>query len=152
VDTRLGGTIDIDFDVETKIEAKTLSDSLVRMLRDELGMIAEQDSQKATEETFAVVEVRATAPLRDSKILKGGWRESLDFDLSVIKNNNKIAVHGIARPMVARQATGNLIEYRGPDDSQRATYAVALNKYIHDAIIRACAQSSEVDDKTITCQ
>jgi hypothetical protein len=149
---RLGGSIDLDFNIQTKLDASAFSDSLAQMLRAELGFSIEQHVTKAGDGKTSLVSFKSTAPLRDSSILKGGWRESLDFDLYLSAEVGGVSVHGNTTPMVCRQASGQLIDYHGPDDAQKATYAKVLNDSLNTAITRACASFSQTDDKTIVCR
>jgi hypothetical protein len=148
---RTSGAIDINFQIRTDLDASAFSDSLARMLKDDLGFATEQVDRTEAGRIVGV-SFRSTAALRDSPILQGGWREALDFDLSVSPEHGNIAVHGYTDPKVCRQASGQLIDYHGPDDKQKATYATVLNESVKRAITRVCRQVTKVDDRTIECR
>ena len=144
---RISGLIDINFLVHTDLSPSVISDSIARMLKEDLGFSDDQIERDVSEdnETNKIYEVsfRSTAPLRESTILKGGWREALDLDININASDTKtIGVHGMTSPMVCRQASGQLIDYHAPNDAQRATYATELNRNLGRAIMRACNQSN----------
>ena len=121
------------------------------MLKEELSLVTEQDVRK-NQGTISAISFRSTAPLRDSPILKNGWRESFDFDLHLYPESDKIRVYATTKPLVCRQASGQAIDYYGPTDAQKSTYAAVLNEHVNRAITRACQQFTQVDSKIIKCQ
>lgn len=149
---RLGGAIDISFEVQTKLKLSAFSDSFARMLKDDLGLITEQQSDIGERGELRAISFRSTAPLRDSPILKNGWRESLDFDLRLNLLSDKIGIQATTKPLVCRQASGQAVDYHGPTDAQKATYAMVLNDHVSRAIARSCKKFSPIDAKTVSCQ
>ena len=148
----LGGAIELKFDVETPLSATDLSASVSKMLVDQLGLTTEQVVTKADDGKVTSVSFRSTAALRNSEILKNGWREALDFDLNISVNNKELDIYGKASPLVCRQAAGVLTAYHGPDDAQRKTYALTLNGLVEKAISNSCKQFSKVDDRRLVCK
>lgn len=97
----------------------------------------------------------SATPLRDSTVLSAGWRESYDFDVDILRDNDirdKLSVTGTLRPMVSRQAVGTLTAFQGPDDAQRSRYATFFDTLVGDAIKSACKHPIQNDAKTITCK
>jgi hypothetical protein len=148
---RLGGSIDIRFSVQTKRTLSDFSDSFSEMLSNDLHMVTEQNSENYHGQIDSI-SFRSTAPLRDSPILKGGWRESLDFDVSLSRRSDGFDVYGTAKPLVCPTASGQSVDYHGLTDAQRQAYATALDRYVNGAIIRSCPKAKQIDAKQILCE
>ena len=95
--------------------------------------------------------LRSTAPLRDSKILPGGWREAFDFDVHFKKATGKVLIKGSAHPLVSRQALGSLASYTGLNDAQRNVYTSFLDSSVSEAIKTACKRFAKIDSKSLSC-
>lgn len=147
---RLTGAIDISFDVAHRNPLE-LSGSLLRTLKTDLGLSVLQEVSRAEDGSLQSIYLRAATPVRDSKILQSGWREALDFDILLRPQNNRVDIRGTAHALVCRQALGDLIEYHGLDDAQRAAYAKALDGYVDAAIKAVCKNYIQRDAKTINC-
>ena len=151
--SRLGGTIDIDFEIDTSLAIDKFSSSFSRLLKEELGFYIDQKVFKSETGTIASIEFRSTSGLRESPILQGGWREALDLDLSIrIVDAGRISVWAAVNPKVVRTAAGALTEYHGPDDAQKTAYAAFLNGHVNTAITRVCQTFTQTDDKNIVCR
>ncbi|MFL9829093.1 hypothetical protein, partial [Rhodoplanes sp. SY1] len=147
-----GVTIDFGFVVDTGHGPEAFATPLGKLLREEFGFATEMQVERSEDgKVTAVSFVAATAP-RDSLILAGGWRESLNFDLRILRQGRGVGVSGTTRPMVCRQASGRLVDYSAPDDVQRSTYATVINDKIVRAITTACAEVTRVDDKNLVCK
>jgi hypothetical protein len=99
--------------------------------------------------------LNSTASLRDSPTLKGGWREVYDFDVYFGRKGSSdtaLQVDGILRPMVARQAIGNLASYHGLDDAQRSAYLSVFDDLVGNSLRAACGSASQIDATNIKCQ
>jgi hypothetical protein len=149
---RLSGAIDIAFEVQTKLDPTEFSNSIYRTLTEQLAFQSETDVFKDDRGKITNISIRSTAPYRESPILKNGWRESIDFDVDIAVNDKGIEVRAYSKPMVCRQAAGQSIEYHGPDDAQKATYASVLNGYVGQAITKACIRYTQIDSRRIECQ
>ena len=149
---RLSTGIDIEFEVHTKLDPKRFSDALYRGLTEQLLFqsavaINTDDWGKITS-----IDIRSTAPLRDSLILGAGWREAIDFDVHLRVQPDTIQVWSYTRPMVCRQAAGQTVEYHGPDNAQTATYARVLDNFVGKALALACTKAKQIDSKQIECE
>jgi hypothetical protein len=145
------GKIDIKYQIQTTLPLDRFAEALRRMLQDDLGMATDSDVRKAENGDVESVVLQATAALRDSTILKGGWRESLDFDLDIGIDGGSVDVKGTSAPMICRQASGNLVDYQIPDDAQRGLYARTLDNLVGKALSGACANGKKVDSSTVVC-
>ncbi|MBR1233140.1 hypothetical protein [Bradyrhizobium sp. AUGA SZCCT0182] len=149
---RMSGAIDVTFEVNTKLEPTRFGDAIHRTLTEQLAFQCDTDIVKDNQGKVTAIFIRSTAPYRDSPILKNGWRESIDFDVNISVKDSGIDVRAFSKPMVARAAAGTAVEYRGPDDAQRATYARVLNDYIGKALKTPCTKAKDVDSKRIQCE
>lgn len=149
---RSSGGIDVYYEIKANASIEPFANSVLASLKDELKMAAEMDFQKDTNKRVIYAGLRSTTALRESFILNNGWRETFDFDVNLRAEDGIIKVRAHAQPLVCRTASGNLIDYRAPNDAQRGAYATALNQRIGDALLRACTSGRLVDDKTIECQ
>jgi hypothetical protein len=147
-----GNTIDIVFDVETQRDPSAFINPLIRLLNDDLKLSTELGTTKAKDGTIISFWLLSTSGLRDSTILQPGWRDTFNFDIAVSRDGKGVNVHGSTRPLVSRTASGQRHELNPPNADQRTTYAITLNKKIHDAIAQACSNVTEVDDKHLICE
>lgn len=147
---RLSGAIDIKLEVETTLDAREFSNSLKRMLEDDLGFSVDE-SMFDTDGKLVFVSLAGTAPLRDSVILPRGWRESIDFDIRISPSHTGYVVEGTTRPLVSRRADGNRVNYHGPTDAQSALYAATLDGKVRTALSRPCKVATKLDDRRIKC-
>ena len=146
----LGGAIEVVFDVQTPHEPTAFSASIGKML-DRLGLSTEQVVTKSDSGEVYSIGFHSTAGVRNSSILTDGSREAMDFDISISKSQNALAVYAKISPMVCRQASGNLVDYHPPSDAQKAVYANVLNNLVEDAIGSSCKQFSRTDSKKLIC-
>ena len=147
-----GATIKINFDIQTKLDAAPLSASLASMLKNDLGLDFDQQVDRDASGNINSVYYSAIAPLRDSKILGGGLRESFNFDISLSRYDGGFRFYGRSKPMICRTASGNVTEYHGLDDAQRNIYGKALNNGVASAVQKSCAAFSQIDDGTLSCK
>lgn len=150
--------INIFLNIQTrKINLLELTKAILNTLQNELDLSAEQiDKDRYTTGDIASVYIESSGTLRDSKILNGGWRESLDFNIYIhmtpgTDGSKSYDIHGIAHVLVCRQALGNIVDYHGLDDGQRMTYATILDSRIHSSIQSICQNYRAHDSKTIVC-
>lgn len=148
---RLSGAIDITFEVKTTLKASQIAGSIMRTLQDQFGLTASQHINKAQDGSVTDAFIQSASALRDSKILAGGWREALDFDLGVEQQPRNIEVRGTAHVMVSRQAVSQLTEYNGLSDAQRSVYLNALNNGIEHALLQVNTSCRRIDASNITC-
>lgn len=148
-----GASIEISFKVQdARARGDQLLAAVVKLLRSDLGMQFEQDSQRGEDGGLSAAYFTAVAPIRESKILTGGIRESLDLSISIFREQDGYSLRGHAKPMICRTASGNVTEYHGLNDSQKSQYATLLNKNISQAISSACKSFVEIDDATLSCR
>jgi hypothetical protein len=145
------GLIDIKYKVQTKLGIVKFRDSLQRMLSEDLGLTVDSDVVEK-DGSISVIFLRSNAPLRESKILKGGWRESLAFDLNISNEGEYLEIRGAIAPMICRTASGNLVNYQVPDDAQRGVYARSLDSLVGVALTKVCSNYRTIDAGTIACQ
>jgi hypothetical protein len=152
---RLGGGIQLDFEIATQLDVSTFSTSVIGILRNELGFSVEAKEYRE-EERIRSISLASTAGLRDSLILGNGWREALELDLYLTHESNStgksVSVRGSVMPMVSRQASGSLVEYHPPNDAQRGIYAKVFDTKIAYALKGACEFGKQIDDKKIVCE
>lgn len=150
---RPGGSIDVSFDIQTAFPGERFQDAMGQMLRQTLGLVTEMEKTVSADGSVYSARFRATSGLRNSPILQGGWRESVDLDLWLnARGTGNVSVIGTLKPMVCRQASGRITDYHGPDDAQRATYASVVSQHISEAIKSVCSSATAPDDFTILCQ
>lgn len=150
---RASGAINIKFEISKLADASVLSEPFLDMLKTKLALSTEYDVRKSTE-TGKIEEINftSTTGLRDSKLIAGGWREALDFDVDVrTKDDGSVSIIGHTQPIISRYASGNLTEYHAPNDAQRSTYAKAFNDSVIEAINKACPSAVQLDDRRIQC-
>jgi hypothetical protein len=148
---RLSGAIDIRFNVRTPHGAATFAKPILKTLETTFGLSAVTDASTAQSKGFDGLMIRSAAPIRDSRILSGGWREALDLDVEVIAEAEEIKVSATAHILVSRQAVGQLTDYSGLTDAQRSTYATVFDDALRSAIISACKSPQKLDSENIVC-
>jgi len=166
---RLSGAIDISYTMRSSLGPLPLSETILRMLTEQLGLSAHSSVLRDREGNIVGVYITSSTGLRTSRILTGGWREALDFDLRIDKElratayagmrvpdtseatDTKIEVSGTAHALVSRLPLGSLTEYQGLSDAQRTAYATALDAYVNAALKSACVHYTQPDDATIIC-
>jgi hypothetical protein len=119
------GGIKITYQVESSLNPLIFAQSLSNILLQKQNVKASLTQYTTSSGAIYSVWLNSTASLRDSPTLKGGWREVYDFDVYFGRKGSSdtaLQVDGILRPMVARQAIGNLASYHGLDDAQRSAY------------------------------
>jgi len=139
------GAIDILFEVITPNRVDAFLPALSKMMT---GMGLAFEVLAGAKDRLRI---RSAAGLRNSAVLQAGWREAMDFDVDLDRENDRILVNGVAHVMVARQALGNLDQYQGLDDAQRAIYATTFDSKVRAALKSACKSVVERDAKTLTC-
>jgi hypothetical protein len=148
---RRSGAIDIQFNIMTGTDIERFADPILKMISSDLGLAAEQKVQKDEKGKTETIHIESQTGVRTSKILPGGWRETLDFDVDLFKGIDSVEIRGVAHMIVQRNALVQLSEYQGPDDAQRALYANALDSRMSDAIKGACKKFVKRDSLTISC-
>jgi hypothetical protein len=149
---RNSGAIDITFDVRTKIDSLVMSNALMETLKANFDLSVEREVIRELDGRVHSIFLKSVGSLRNSKILQKGWREALDFDLIITPTTQQIAIRGVARALVCRQALGSIVHYTGLDDAQRATYGSALDSGVNTAIRSVCKSYEQLDAKTIICK
>ena len=152
VTSRPTGAIDISWTIVTRRNIEAFGQAIQNMLQNELGLVAIRRNEKDENGGIGSVLLKSAAPMRDSKILPSGWRESMDYDLEIIAQGvDSLTVNGTAHILVSRLNLPSLKDYNGMDDAQISTYESALDKHTSAAIRTACKTSSEIDAGTISC-
>ncbi|MDR3469924.1 MAG: hypothetical protein P4M07_28685 [Xanthobacteraceae bacterium] len=147
-----GASIEISFKVITGIDGMKFVASLSDMLKDGLDLSYEQSSVRDADGKLSSASFSAIAPIRESKILAGGLRESFDLDLWMERETGGFSIRGHTKPMICRTASGNIVEYHGLNDGQKQQYATTLNRAISSAIAKACSSFTQIDDGTLSCK
>jgi hypothetical protein len=151
---RISGAIDIDFEIQTKNGTSHFINKIYETLRSTFDLSTKIDLNK-DHGYISSARIVATAGVRESKIIPGGWREALDFDLFIRDGSKEgksiVDVSGVAHALVSRQALGSLIKYRGLSDSERELYGRAFDSAIANAIAKSCKRYRLVDSGTIEC-
>lgn len=148
---RSSGAMSIKFNVKTTGGPQSLSDSIQKLLQEELILAVERSVQQSINGTIESITLRSTSGLRDSKLLPAGWRETLDFDVSISRASGHLEVHGTAHTMVSRQAVGNFTDLVGLDDAQRTLFVNGLDARIERAIKRTCNTFAKLDSTNVVC-
>jgi hypothetical protein len=148
---RPSGAIDIRFDVLTRAGLAPLSASLLKMLQSELKLSSEENRSVSSSGSIQSIEIRSATGPRTSEVLPGGWREAVDFDVTMRVEEGKVRIEGAAHALVCRQALGSFRQYQGMDDAQRATYAAFLDARVDAAIKAACPGYVRRDARTVQC-
>lgn len=146
-----GRSIIVDFDIDTSLNIKDFGSSITKALEASLAVQTEGRFAQDRDGSATSYFMMASSPLRESAILGGGWRESIDLNLFVSRiSASKLTVTANARPLVNRLAT-EYNEYHGPNDGQVDLYAKAISAAIEGGIKTLCSHGIKIDDKTITC-
>jgi hypothetical protein len=149
---RASGAIDINFEIETAVSATKFSEEIHTTIRDEMEFQTRYEVRESDDKSLIEsVAITSTAGLRDSKFLEAGWREAMDLNVNLLVNRDNITVHAYTQPMVCREASGNVADYRAANDAQRQIYADAIDKKIAAAIERACPAAVKVDNLKYKC-
>jgi hypothetical protein len=149
---RLTGSIDIVFKVQRVPDLLALGNALKTMLDEELKLFPTMTTNKGPKGEAASIDITSAAPLRNSLILPSGWREAMDFDISLVAGGDSVRVSGAAHVSVSRTAASNLTEYVLMSGAQRSQYATSLNASVLSAIKRACKSASVLDNTTVLCE
>ena len=146
---RPSGAIDIDFDLLAHSSLQKVSASLLSLLQTNMGL---QAVEQAHGQNGDYISIESTSGLRESKILGGGWRESVNLDVAVDRvNEGKIRVHATANVGVCRQNVGSVTAYHGLNDAQRSAYSSELDSLLGEALRDSCVNGHPQDSKTIVC-
>ena len=151
---RTSGAIEIKYEVDTTNVngPEVFATSLKELLISDLGLSVDMRVSRAFDGRPVSASLDGTAPLRESKILKSGWRESFDFDVRIDSIYRKtVFIKGTLRALVCRQALGSLVAYTGLDDAQRSLYASTLDEKVGADIKSACSGYVKHDAKRISC-
>ena len=79
-----GATLKIEFEIITKKALSSFTAQIGKMLRDDLQLEFQQTGPDPGSSETRHVSFEAFAPIRDSKILGGGMRESFNLDVGII--------------------------------------------------------------------
>lgn len=149
---RINGAIDIKFEIETIKPLVEFYDNVKRKLSEDLELKIESNETLDELGHVVSVSIRSTAPLRESKIISGGWRESFNFDVYIGREEKNIVFRGSTQPMICRYSVGEARYYHGLDDDQRAVYMTRLDKLLENAIRSACTVFDKKDDERAICK
>jgi hypothetical protein len=151
--TRVTGAVDVFFHVATNIDPLLVSRAIITSLDSELGLSTTSSSNQGADGAIESIHIISTVGIRESPILKGGWRETLDFDLDLtVGVGGNIYVHGTLHSMVARQAVGDLTNLQGPNAVQQNMYAQQFDLRMSEAIKTVCKKRYDRHDSDhITC-
>jgi hypothetical protein len=144
------GIIDIKYNINTTHTIEQFANSLGEMLTNSLGLVVDTES-KSSDGIIYDITFKSAAPLRESMILEGGWRESFAFDLQIGRDKKSIKVTGWSEPLICRLASGNLIDYQAPSDAQRGKYAHKLDTLVADALTKTYNTCKKIDSNNINC-
>jgi hypothetical protein len=148
---RSSGTIDILFEVKTKLALELFSNNIMQYLNEHMGLSSERETNADESGQAGSIYVMSSSGFRNSKVLKG-WREILDFDIYSTKSNNGFRVRAVARTMVSQLNLGSITEYTGLNDVQKDVYLRYLDNSLQQAIVRTCSKSRIIDSKNIVCE
>jgi hypothetical protein len=151
---RVSGSIDVKYKVKTQDSPLVFASSVNDSLGAQQGLLGDLETSKDSRGLVTSVRLSSAAPLRDSKVLPAGWRDTYDFDVYLYKSEaaqNQIDIDATLRPMVSRLAVGSLIHYQGLDDAQRSIYSNYFDLLIGDAIKAACHRWKQIDGANIDC-
>jgi hypothetical protein len=145
-------TINFRFDVLSNGPIEPIASSISSMMKNELAL--DYDRAVVADDRGKPYSIRfsAVAPMRDSAILGGGFREIFNFTVSISRQNDGYLIDGATKPMICRTASGNAVEYHGLNDVQRSIYATSLDKRISEAVSRSCANFAAIDNETLQCR
>jgi hypothetical protein len=152
---RVSGGITINWTTQATRDVELFSTSLASILSSRQDLQAEIKPLESDGKRATVIIIEASAPLRTSKTLTGGWREAFDFDVYVrdASDGQKLAVEISAtfKGMVSRQAVGNQTEYHGLSDAQRNRYLTTFDSLVEQSILNACPNGKKIDGSHISC-
>jgi hypothetical protein len=149
---RNSGAIGIRFKVLGASDVKAVADSILKTITDEIGLAAIETTHADEQGRVQFIDIKSQAGVRNSKILGEGWRETMDFDVDILKEQGFIAVDGTSHVMVERSAAVQLTDYHGADDAQRHLYSLELDSRVDTAIKAACSNYVKRDSLTILCK
>ena len=118
---------------------------------DELLLEVTGRSTRSPDGLITHIELLSDSGMRDSIVLSRGWRESIEFDVSIAMIDFGVRVYGDGKASVCRQAVDSLTEYVGLNDSQRSAYVEKFNSSLEDGIRRSCTTFRKLDAKRIVC-
>lgn len=149
---RNSGAIEIKFDLTFSGDPTNVNQAIVDTMKSSFRLSTSSDVSQDDHKQFESAQISAVGALRDSAILKGGWRESLEFDGYLARETkNLYSFRGAVHALVCRQAVGNIVEYHGLSSSQQASYAAEFDKQIGIALKKAGNNCIEKDSRTIIC-
>ena len=148
---RRSGGILIEFEVETARVPVELAHSIQDVLVDELLLEVTGRSTRSPDGLITHIELLSDSGMRDSIVLPRGWRESIEFDVSIAMIDFGVRVYGDGKASVCRQAVDSLTEYVGLNDAQRSAYVEKFNSSLEDGIRRSCSTFRKLDAKRIVC-
>jgi hypothetical protein len=152
---RVSGSIEIHYVVTGAPALSEIAFGLANELTSKQKLKPEVRLFKDNAGTVRSVRLRSSTPLRDSSVLSAGWRESYDFDVDLNYDragiDNIVDIEGDLRPLVSRQAVGNLTEYQGLDDAQRGIYLNYFDSLVGEAIKKICDHPKYLDATNIIC-
>lgn len=146
---RLGGAIDINYDVRAPASIAVLAQAIQHALETRLDLKVELDDAHGAH----YVSLDAASGMHNSKVLTTGWREIMDVSVYVESNESEhiVSISGLAHLLVVRQAVADISRYQGLNDAQRTLYARELDDVFADAIASVCQRFRRIDDKTVSC-
>lgn len=148
---RNSGSIGIQYTVQTKTNPTQFANAVRDMLKarqDIMAQLAVFGNPPSS------VRLMSTAPLRDSKTLQRGWRETYDFEVYFGRRGSadtELSIEGTLVPLVNRLATGSLTEYQGLTDAQRSLYMTTFDRLVLDAVKMTCSNYRQLDAERIDC-
>ena len=146
------GTINIYFEILTEKSPLLFANKLKDLLVDKLELTSKLTAFGSPPENARTVTLQFTAPIRESKILPSGWRDTLDFFVGFYSDDSKVVLKGEAHIMVCRQNLPNIRDFHGLDSTQSNTYALFLDKEVGAAIQSVCQHFEKKDSETIVCK
>lgn len=149
---RLGPAIDIYFDIDTRNDMSNFASSILSILRNRFKLSAERKINSDDIGEVQSIEIISTSGIRLSEVLRGGWRETLDFDILLSEGRGKVNLHGVLHALICRQAGGSFADYRGLNKLEEDHYSKVYDGGINDAIRLACKKTyKQMDDRNIFC-
>jgi hypothetical protein len=152
---RISGSIGILYNVKSSASPVLFATSVQKDLNNSQQLTTDLIKYADTNGVAYSVRLNVGVGLRDSRVLSGGWREALDFDVYFGRHDSRkdyLSVEGTLNPMVSRLAGGSLTEYQGLNDAQRNTYMTTFDKLVGNAIRASCQKAVDVNSKTIACE
>lgn len=150
LDLAIDHSIEVTFDIKTTKPVDPFAAALSSMLTNDFVLQFERRPPLGTPASSIVFE--AAAPLRDSKILADGYRESLSVDLYLgMERSDQLVVDARIKPMVTKEAAGDITKYHGPNQGQTTAYGNYADEHIKAAILAVCPGAIVGDDDNIDC-